>query len=128
MLKYYYITKERPMTRTSLVVQWLRRHAPSAEGLGLNPAQGTRSHILQPKISSATTKTWHGQIHKWIFKKRNTCDSTIESFTFKSHFTFNWETNCLMACYQKVNTTCYLWNTQPFYSNLINMNLMNQIF
>ena len=97
-------------------------------GPGFEPCSGTRSHILQPKITSATAKTWHSQINKWILKKRNTCDSTIESFTFKSHFTFNWERNCLMSCYQKVNTTFYLWNTQPLYSNLINMNLMNQIF
>ena len=31
-------------TRTSLVVQWLRLHAPNAEGPGSIPGQGTRSH------------------------------------------------------------------------------------
>ena len=32
---------------TSLVVQWLRLHAPNAGGLGSIPGQGTRSHMLQ---------------------------------------------------------------------------------
>ncbi|TEA35949.1 hypothetical protein DBR06_SOUSAS810057, partial [Sousa chinensis] len=31
----------------SLVVQGLRLHVPSAGGPGLNPGQGTRSHMLQ---------------------------------------------------------------------------------
>ena len=38
---------------TSLVVQWLRLHAPSAGGLGLIPGQGARSHMLQLKPSIA---------------------------------------------------------------------------
>ena len=40
------------MTRTSLVVQWLRLHAPSAGGLGSIPGQGTRSHKLQLRVCS----------------------------------------------------------------------------
>ena len=31
---------------TSLVVQWLRLHAPNAGGLGSIPGRGTRSHML----------------------------------------------------------------------------------
>ena len=38
---------------TSLVVQWLRLHAPNAGGPGSIPGQGTRSHI------HATTKSLH---------------------------------------------------------------------
>ena len=53
---------------TSLVVQWLRLHAPSAGGLYSTPGQGTRSHMLQLKILNAATKTWHSQINK-DFKK-----------------------------------------------------------
>ena len=34
---------------TYMVVQWLRFYAPSAEGLGSIPGQGTRPHMLQPK-------------------------------------------------------------------------------
>ena len=30
---------------TSLVVQWLRFHAPNAGGLGSIPGQGVRSHM-----------------------------------------------------------------------------------
>ena len=42
---------------TSLVVQWLRLHAPNAEGLGSIPGQGTRSHMhVATKSSHATTK------------------------------------------------------------------------
>ena len=36
--------------RDSLVVQWLRLHAPNAEGLGSIPDQGTRSHMLQLSV------------------------------------------------------------------------------
>ena len=41
----------------STKVQYLRLCAPSAGGLGSIPGQGTRSHMLQPKIPSVTTKT-----------------------------------------------------------------------
>ena len=34
---------------TSLVVQWLRLHAPNAGGLGLIPGQETRFHMPQLK-------------------------------------------------------------------------------
>ena len=37
-------------TRTSLVGQWLRLHAPRAGSLGLIPGQGTRSHMLQIRV------------------------------------------------------------------------------
>ena len=41
---------------TSLVVHWLRFCAPKAEGLGLFPDQGTRSHIVQLPGSSLQTE------------------------------------------------------------------------
>ena len=42
---------------TSLVVQWLRLWAPNAEGLGLIPGQGTRSHMrVTTESSHAATK------------------------------------------------------------------------
>ena len=43
---------------TSLVIQWLRPHAPNAGGLGSIPGQGTRSHMPQVlvKCSHAATK------------------------------------------------------------------------
>ena len=47
---------------TSLVVQWLRQHAPNAGGPGVIPGQRTRSHMPQLKIPCAATKTWHSQI------------------------------------------------------------------
>ena len=40
-------------TATSLVVQWPRLCAPKAGGLGSVPGQGTRSHMLQLKSSTA---------------------------------------------------------------------------
>ena len=49
---------------TSLVVQWLRFHAPNAAGPGLIPGQGTRSYMLQLKTLHAATKTQCGQISK----------------------------------------------------------------
>ena len=48
---------------TSLVVQWLRLHAPDAGGLGLNPGQGTGSHMLQVRVHIATSKAWCSQIN-----------------------------------------------------------------
>ena len=41
---------------TSLVVQRLRLWAPNAGDLGSIPGQGTRSHMLQPKIPYSTTE------------------------------------------------------------------------
>ena len=38
---------------TSLVVQWLRLHAPNAGGLGSIPSQGTRFHVLQLRPNAA---------------------------------------------------------------------------
>ena len=41
---------------TSLVVQWIRLHAPSAGGPAVIPGQGTESHMhTATKISHATT-------------------------------------------------------------------------
>ena len=42
--------------RPSSVVQWLRLHAPNAEGLGLIPDQGTRSHMPQPRVLMSQLK------------------------------------------------------------------------
>ena len=41
---------KRGSCKTSLVVQWLRLHAPKAGGLGLIPSQGTIAHILQLSV------------------------------------------------------------------------------
>ena len=51
---------------TSLVVQWLRLHAPNAGGSGSIPGQGARTHIpqlrvcmLRLKISRAAVQMGH---------------------------------------------------------------------
>ena len=59
---------ERVGLGTSLVVQWLRRHAANAGDLNLTPGWGTRSWMLQIKILHVATKTQHNQINK-----RNSC-------------------------------------------------------
>ena len=41
---------------TSVVLQWLGLHAFNAEGPGSIPGQGTRSHMLQLKITHTATK------------------------------------------------------------------------
>ena len=46
----------RTRTGDCLVVQWLRLHAPSAGDSGSVPDWGTRSHMLQLKISHGATK------------------------------------------------------------------------
>ena len=52
------LAQEYPLSSwgTSLEVQRLRFHAPNAGGPGSIPGQGTRSHVLQLKISRAATK------------------------------------------------------------------------
>ncbi|TEA41690.1 hypothetical protein DBR06_SOUSAS1510085, partial [Sousa chinensis] len=45
----------------SLVVQWVRLHAPNAGGPGLIPGQGTRSHMHATiKSSHATIRSQRG--------------------------------------------------------------------
>ena len=41
------LVKDEESVGTSLVVQWLRFHTPIAGGPGLNPSQGTSSHMPQ---------------------------------------------------------------------------------
>ena len=44
-------SREKKVTQgTSLVVQWLRLHAPCAGGPGSIPGQGTRFHMLQLRV------------------------------------------------------------------------------
>ena len=56
------------VSKTSLVVQWLRLHAPNAGSLGSIPGWGTRSHMPQLKILHEATNTQHSQINKnkWV--------------------------------------------------------------
>ena len=49
---------------TSVVVQWLRLHAPKAGYPSSNPGQGTRSHMPQLKIPYSATDTRHSQLNK----------------------------------------------------------------
>ena len=47
---------------TSLVVQWVRLHAPNAGGPGSIPGWGARSHVhAATKSSHATTKIPHAK-------------------------------------------------------------------
>ena len=46
--------KTTEISGTSLVVQWLRLHTPSAGGPGLIPGQRTRSHLLQQRLHAET--------------------------------------------------------------------------
>ena len=54
---------KRSEVRISLVVQWLRLHAPNAGGLGSVPGQGAKSYMLRLTIPHAETKTWWSQIN-----------------------------------------------------------------
>ena len=58
----------------SLVVQWPRFCAPNAGGPGSIPGQGTRSHVLQLKITHSATKTWSSQINIKKKKKKEVGD------------------------------------------------------
>ena len=48
------LVKDSGLIGTSLVVQWVRLHAPNAGGPGSIPGQGTRSHM-----HAATKKSTH---------------------------------------------------------------------
>ena len=43
---------------TSLVVQWLRLHAPNARGLGWIPGQGAITHIVAGRGSPSRAQNW----------------------------------------------------------------------
>ncbi|TEA24280.1 hypothetical protein DBR06_SOUSAS26710006, partial [Sousa chinensis] len=50
---------------TSLVVWWVRLHAPKTGGLGSTPGQGTRSHMhAATKRSRTSTKSSHAATKK----------------------------------------------------------------
>ena len=63
---------------TSVVLQWLRLHAPNAGGPGSIPHRGTRSHMLQLKIPRAATKPQCSQIDKYFSKKRENWDARYQ--------------------------------------------------
>ena len=54
------------------MVQWFRLHTPNAGDLGLIPDQGTRSHMLQLKISHDTTKILHAATETRCNQKNKT--------------------------------------------------------
>ena len=56
--KCFLVLKSLHIQGTSLVAQWVRLSTPNSGGLGLIPGQGTGSHMLQLKITHATTKKW----------------------------------------------------------------------
>ena len=54
------LVKDQESVGTSLVVQWLRFHTPSAGGPGLIPSQRTRSHVPQlRRVQMSQLKTLH---------------------------------------------------------------------
>ena len=59
--------QKQEMTRTSLVVQWLRLQATKSGGLGLILGQEARIHMLQQRSKIRPAKTWCSQINRYIF-------------------------------------------------------------
>ena len=62
LLKYQSLgLKDNNKKVTSLVVQWLRLHTPSAGSLGSITGQGTRSHMPQLRVCMPQLKdtAWH---------------------------------------------------------------------
>ena len=60
---------------TSLVVQCLRLHAPNARGPGSIPGEGTRSHMLQLRPSTAENKQANKKTKQCGLKKKKKNDS-----------------------------------------------------
>ena len=58
-LRYKGLQKTTGSNRTSLVVQWLKRHAPNAGRQGSIPGQGTRLHIPQLRVHMLQLKILH---------------------------------------------------------------------
>ena len=58
------------MIGTSVVVQWLRVWAPNAGGPGSILGQGTRSHMPQLNVPSASAKTWYSQMNRYFLKRK----------------------------------------------------------
>ena len=56
-------------TGTSLVVEWIRLHAPNAGSLSSITGEGTRFHIQQLKVVNAATKMQSSQIDNFLNKK-----------------------------------------------------------
>ena len=64
-LVYLFVPHVKVRWGTSLVVQWLRCHAPHAGGPDLIPGQGTRSHMPQLNILHAAIKTQYSQLNEY---------------------------------------------------------------
>ena len=58
-LGYKDLQKTTGSNGTSLVVQWLKRHAPNAGHLGSIPGQGTRLHTPQLRVHMLQLKILH---------------------------------------------------------------------
>ena len=70
-------------TGTSLVVQWVRLHAPKAGGLGSTPGRGTRSHV------HATTKSPHAATNRSSMPKRKSHTAKISKINvFKKEWKY----------------------------------------
>ena len=74
------------MRGTSLAIQWLKLHDPSAGGLDSIPGQGTGSHVPQLTIERAATKNSNNTFLKacmsqWTYTK--TWCSQIDRYFLK---------------------------------------------
>ena len=58
-LRYKGLQETTDSNGTPLVVQWLKRYAPSAGGLGSIPGQGTTRHTPQLRVHMLQLKTLH---------------------------------------------------------------------
>ena len=74
------------------MVQWVRVHVPSAGGLGLISGQGTRSHMLQLRLS--TTK--NEQINKYILMRVTMPPVTPGSLWGFFEISYNVHSRCLV--------------------------------
>ena len=71
-----------PSDGTSLVVQWLRPHAPKTGAQVQSLVSELRSHRLQLKIPHATAKTQHSRINN--YQKYNT--HILNSFSSRKRY------------------------------------------
>ena len=66
-----------------LMMQWLRLCTPKVRGPGSSPVWGTRSHMPRLNIPHPATMTWHSQINKQMFfKKEGEPQSYMDSANF----------------------------------------------
>ena len=92
------------LPRASLVVHWLKLCITSAEGTGLIPSQGPKSHMPYLRVHIASTKIQCSQTNKLKKKKQKTVTQSVYTILFFSNWSLKKNVCVLVA--QSCPTLC----------------------